>query len=88
MAQTTGDFGTFRFSTEGVPEADRVAVWREEFGRMARLDVEAPSDAHFHSDLTMRILPGLGLVTVRTRHFVPVGRGRCTATATTTCSCR
>ena len=54
-------FGTFPLSTNGVPEARRIAVWREALGRIMRLDVEALPDVSFHADLTMRILPGLGI---------------------------
>jgi AraC-like DNA-binding protein len=62
MAGTTSDFGTFRISTEDMPEADRIPVWREDFGRLVRLDVEALSDLPFRSDLKMRVLPGLGII--------------------------
>lgn len=58
----TTDFTTFRVSTEGVAETERVAVWREQFGRLVRIEVEPLSDVPFRSDLTMRRLPGLGIV--------------------------
>lgn len=45
-----------------MPEADRIPVWREDFGRLVRLDVEALSDLPFRSDLKMRVLPGLGII--------------------------
>ena len=62
FVDTPPNFGTFPLSTEGVPEADRVAVLREELAPMMGLDIEALPDMPFHADLTMRALPGLGLI--------------------------
>lgn len=56
------NFGTFPLSTEGVPEVDRVAVWREEIAPMMRLDVEALPETPFQAELTMRVLPGLAFI--------------------------
>ncbi|QIG48593.1 helix-turn-helix domain-containing protein [Nordella sp. HKS 07] len=60
MARTS--FGTFSLSTNGVPEADRIRVLREALGHVMRLDVEAVPGHPFHADLTLRIVPGLGIV--------------------------
>lgn len=68
-------FGTFPLSTHGVPEARRIAVWREAIGRIMRLDVEALPDISFHADLTLRILPGLGIISGQHSPF-RVGRSR------------
>jgi AraC-like DNA-binding protein len=49
-------------STEHVPERDRVAVWREEFGRQVlRLDIEPTPNVPFYADIKLRSLAGLGL---------------------------
>jgi AraC-like DNA-binding protein len=54
---------TARFSTEGLPERDRVAVWRERYGRQVlRLEVEPQPGVPFHADVTTRMLHGLATV--------------------------
>ena len=55
-------FGTFRFSTKAMSEADRVTGLREYLGHLLRLDVETLPGAPLRADLTMRILPGLGVI--------------------------
>jgi AraC-like DNA-binding protein len=53
----------FRFSTDALPDADRVGMFREAFGqKMLRLDMEALTDRKFHTDATVRSLPGLDAV--------------------------
>jgi AraC-like DNA-binding protein len=60
MAVPTDRFPPARISTEDYPERDRVAIWREEMGRLVlRLDIEPLPDAAFHADITLRPLPGL-----------------------------
>jgi len=55
---------TARFSTEGIDQRDRVAVWREHYGRQVlRLDVEPQPGEPFHADVKSWILPGLSVVT-------------------------
>jgi AraC-like DNA-binding protein len=45
-----------------VPERDRVAVWREEFGRkVLRVDLEPVPGAPFHADLKLRSVRDIGL---------------------------
>lgn len=78
---STGDFATLRLSTEGIPEADRVAVWRDEMGPVVRLEVEALSETPFRADLAVRMLPGLGVFcgphspfrVTRSRHLLADG---------------
>jgi len=54
---------TFRFSTDDFPERDRLAAWRDIFGRsIVKLDVEPLPTRRFYSDTTLRPLPGLGLM--------------------------
>ncbi len=55
-------FGTFPLSTKGVPEVDRIRFLREELARLMRLDVEALPGIPVQADLTLRMLPGLGVI--------------------------
>lgn len=49
-----------RFSTETYPEHERVAIWREVFGRQVfRIDLELPPDAQFLGDVALHSAPGL-----------------------------
>jgi AraC-like DNA-binding protein len=51
------------FSTDDLPESDRVAMWREHFGRIAlRVEIEPTAEGRFESCITSRILPGLHLL--------------------------
>src|SRR5262245_9202816 len=60
------DFTQLQFSTRGLPERDRLPMWREEFGRrMLRLDIEPLSDLPFHAEATLRALPELRTVNCR-----------------------
>lgn len=53
----------FRFSTDALPDADRVGMFREVFGqKMLRLDMESLTDRQFHTHATVRSLPGLDAV--------------------------
>ena len=55
---------SFYFSTDALPERDRVAVWREQFGRkIARYDFE-PLGNPFHGHVAVHAVSGLGLATV------------------------
>src|SRR6185437_12145957 len=54
---------SFRFSTEALPAADRLGVFREVFGqKMLRLDMEPFPGQGFRTDATVRSLPGLNVV--------------------------
>jgi AraC-like DNA-binding protein len=51
------------FSTDLLPEADRIGVWREVYGKMIlRLDIEPLPDRLFKADIRLRALPGLDVV--------------------------
>jgi AraC-like DNA-binding protein len=53
----------FRFSTEAFPEHQRMAAWREIFGRtVVALDIEPLNPNEFHSEATVCQLPGLGVL--------------------------
>ena len=61
MGLKAAEFAPMRFSTDDVPERDRLPRWREEFGRvLVRVDIEplAP-DLPFRAEATMRTLPGV-----------------------------
>jgi AraC-like DNA-binding protein len=51
------------FSTDGVPEQDRMAIWREHYGNvMLRVDLEPAPDRIFESRNRCLSLPGLQLM--------------------------
>jgi AraC-like DNA-binding protein len=63
MTSARGDFRSLHFSSDALPECDRVAVWREVYGQtILRLDIEPMRDRRFQADITLRALPGLQLV--------------------------
>jgi AraC-like DNA-binding protein len=52
--------GIIRFSADDLPACDRIAYWREVFGRQVfRADIEPLPDAQFIADITLHSLPGL-----------------------------
>jgi AraC-like DNA-binding protein len=62
----------YRLSTEALPERERIAYWREEFGRvMLKLDVDPIGTRDFRCDVVLRSLPGLSLFSGQTSsvHF-------------------
>jgi AraC-like DNA-binding protein len=67
---------TLQLSTDDIPVGDRVAAWREQYGRrILRLEVEPLSDIPFSSDLKLQMLPDLGIV-FGTHSPMRVGRSR------------
>jgi AraC-like DNA-binding protein len=51
------------FSTNGVPEQDRIAIWREHYGHvMLRVDIEPAPDMVFEASNRCLSLPGLQLM--------------------------
>src|ERR1700749_2535345 len=51
------------FSTDGVPEQDRIAIWREHYGHvMLRVDLEPAPDMPFEARNRCLSLPGLQLM--------------------------
>jgi AraC-like DNA-binding protein len=56
-----------RFSSADLAEEKRIAVWREQYGRMAlRIDMEPAEDTFFEASLVTRALPGLQLLSAET----------------------
>src|SRR5437868_1085795 len=61
MTSKPRDITDFRFSTADWGERDRLAILREEIGRMVvKLDPEPLIDGAFHAEAALRELPGLG----------------------------
>jgi len=51
------------FSTDFLPEEERIAYWREHYGHvMLRVDLEPARDVAFHACMTSLSLPGLQLI--------------------------
>jgi AraC-like DNA-binding protein len=60
MASNAADFAAIRFSTDHMPERDRLPIWREEFARgLVRVDIEPLSERPFRAEATLRALPGM-----------------------------
>lgn len=60
------EFATRRFATAALPEAQRLPIWREEFGRnLLHADISPVSDEAIHAEATMRMLPGLRSLSFR-----------------------
>jgi len=60
------EFATRRFTTDALPEAQRLPIWREEFGRtLVNVDIAPASDEAIHAEATMRMLPGLRSLSFR-----------------------
>jgi AraC-like DNA-binding protein len=55
------DFAPVRFSTDDLPEKQRLQRWREEFGRrLVRVDIEPVSpDRPFRAEAILQVLPGV-----------------------------
>ena len=60
--QDTGSLQRARISTDAFPEAKRLQMWREVYGRgIATVDIEPIGDAPFHADVTFNQLPGVSI---------------------------
>ena len=58
-------FSTVRFSTADLPEKDRMAIWRDQYCRMAmKLDVEPINGAPLECSVVARTLPGVQMMSV------------------------
>src|SRR5215472_9232420 len=80
----TTDFTTIRFTTADLPEKDRIATWREQYGRVSmKLDIEPLDDTQFECSVVARTLPGVQMMSTamspvritRTREFLADGNG-------------
>lgn len=64
MSTDTPEYAPVRFSTEGLPERRRLALWRELFGReIVRVDMEPERDRPFWAEATLCQLSGLRTIT-------------------------
>ena len=67
---TQSEEGILQLSTDAIPERDRVAVWREDWGqRFLTVDIEPDRRGPFHALMLLRMLPGLKIAKV---HFSPL----------------
>ena len=65
-AVASNDCTVVRFSTADYAPGERLDACREIYGRtLSRRDIEPLSDEQFHTEATMRRMPGLGIVTAR-----------------------
>ncbi|MDR2874975.1 MAG: AraC family transcriptional regulator [Methylobacillus sp.] len=54
---------SLRFSTDNIPEKDRMPYWREVFGRcIVRADIQPLTDAPFHGEAVLAAMPDLRLM--------------------------
>ncbi len=57
--------GALRFSTDDLPERDRLPIWREAFGRtITKMDMEPIGDGPFRSRADIQMLPNLSIAFV------------------------
>jgi AraC-like DNA-binding protein len=57
------DFSPVRYSTDDLPERDRIAAWREFIGpRIFSAEIQPIVDAPFRAEVTVRLLPGIALM--------------------------
>ncbi|MGH6926419.1 MAG: AraC family transcriptional regulator [Propylenella sp.] len=60
------DFAGVRFSSDDLPERDRIPAWRDFFApRIFSAEIEPAADVPFRTDVTIRALPGLSLMSAR-----------------------
>ena len=60
--QNIEPFRHAHISTRDLPEANRLAMWREIYGRgIASVDIEPIGDEPFHAEVTFDLLPGVGI---------------------------
>jgi AraC-like DNA-binding protein len=70
------DFSTIRFSTADLPKKDRVAIWREQYGRKAlKLDIEPINGTLLECSVVRRALPGVQMMSTALSP-VRITRGR------------
>lgn len=75
MVAMPGGSGISTFSTEELPERDRVPIWREVFGRsIAKVDLELVSESPLHCESSIRALPGMTIWSSLTSGVVTVTR--------------
>jgi len=69
-------FSTVRISTADLPEKDRIAIWREHYGRKTlKLDIEPINDSSLECSILLRALPGVQIMSTAMSP-VRITRGR------------
>src|SRR5579884_1417671 len=59
MSEAAATSRLLHFSTDQLPETDRIGVWREVYGKLIlRLDIEPLPDRSFEADVRLLSLPG------------------------------
>jgi AraC-like DNA-binding protein len=62
--------GLLRFTTDALPERDRLAIWSETFGRhLVKMQFSPVGSEPYSQDATLRTLPGLSLVSASCTGF-------------------
>jgi AraC-like DNA-binding protein len=62
MDSAPDDFHPICFTTDALPERDRIGIWRDYFGpSVFRIEIEPVSEIPFHASFVARRLPGLVL---------------------------
>ena len=60
------DFAPVRFSSDDLPERDRIPAWRDFFApRIFSAEIEPAADLPFRTDVAVRALPGFTLMSAR-----------------------
>ena len=60
--QDTGPLRHAHVSTSDLPERNRLAMWREIYGRgITNVDIEPIGDGPFHAEVTFNLLPGVSI---------------------------
>lgn len=63
-ATANSHVASLRFSSDTFAPHERLSAWRESFGRgILKLEIDALSDDEFRSDVTLRLLPGVAIMT-------------------------
>ena len=64
MPAAADDFAIIRFSTDALPERDRVPMLRDFYGPIARLDIEPVPGEPLHFEAVARVVPDLAISTL------------------------
>jgi hypothetical protein len=75
MVGAPGNVGLLRFSTDELPERERLLMFQEIFGRaITKIDFEPVAGTHLRVQATVRAIPGLGACNRRTPRRHPALR--------------
>ncbi len=70
MTSPANDVAVSRFSLEDFAEQDRMAAWRDLYGRLVlKADLAPLPDHSLHADVTVRMLPGLSITSASMSAF-------------------